>query len=251
MVARAGAIGDTPMMPATPSPPPPTLYHRWLGWHAPDLRRAAIVAAVGLAVAAALQRFVIWGLAAVAGWDAAAVAFLASSWAIILRADSAHTHQLAGREDATRGSAAVLLAGASVASLLGAGFVLRLAGQESGPPRALLVGVAGLTVVLSWAVVNTVYTLRYAHLYFGAAGAAAGGAAGAGIAFGDASGQARPTYRDFAYVAFTVGMTYQVSDTTVGDPRIRRAVLAQALLAYLFGVVIIGGSVNLIAGLLR
>jgi hypothetical protein len=54
-----------------------------------------------------------------------------------------------------------------------------------------------------------------------------------------------------AYVAFTIGMTYQVSDTTVRDPRIRRAVLSHALLSYLFGVVIIGGSVNLIAGLLR
>jgi hypothetical protein len=55
----------------------------------------------------------------------------------------------------------------------------------------------------------------------------------------------------FAYVAFTIGMTYQVSDTTVRDRRIRRAVLSHALLSYVFGVVIIGGSVNLIAGLLR
>ena len=99
-----------------------------------------------------------------------------------------------------------------------------------------------MTVVLSWIVVNTVYTLHYAHRDFGATAP--------GIGF-DAAGQERPTYRDFAYVAFTIGMTYQVSDTTVRDPRIRRAVLSQALLSYVFGVVIIGGSVNLIAGLLR
>ncbi len=91
--------------------------------------------------------------------------------------------------------------------------------------------------------VNTVYTLRYAHLHFGARAT--------GIAFGDSAGQERPTYRDFAYVAFTIGMTYQVSDTTVRDPRIRRTVLSHALVSYLFGVVIVGGSVNLIAGLLR
>jgi len=244
-MASAGAIGDTPAMPSTPSTPPPTLYHRSVGWHAPALRRAAIVTTIGLAVAAVLGRLVPWGLAAVAGWDAAALTFLAISWAIILRADSAHTHQLAVREDETKGSATLLLVAASVASLLGAGFALRLAGQHSGPLRALLIGVAGLTVVLSWAVINTVYTLRYADLHFGAAGA--------GIAFGEAgaSGQAGPTYRDFAYVAFTIGMTYQVSDTTLRAPRIRRAVLAHALLAYLFGVVIVGGSVNLVAGLLR
>ncbi len=59
------------------------------------------------------------------------------------------------------------------------------------------------------------------------------------------------TWEFFAYVAFTIGMTYQVSDTTVRNPRIRRAVLSHALLSYLFGVVIIGGAVNLIAGLVR
>jgi uncharacterized membrane protein len=103
--------------------------------------------------------------------------------------------------------------------------------------------VAVVTVLLSWTVVNTVYTLRHAHLHFGSPAL--------GIAFGDSAGQERPTYRDFAYVAFTIGMTYQVSDTTVRNPRIRRTVLSHALLSYVFGVVIVGGSVNLIAGLIR
>jgi uncharacterized membrane protein len=222
--------------------PPPTLYHRWLGWHAPALRRALAVAAIGLVVVAVLWRFLNLGLAVVAGWDAAALTFLLIIWAMILRADSSHAARLATREDETRGSAALLLIGASVASLLGVGFALDLAGRAGGPRRLLLIGVAVLTVVLSWTVVNTVYTLRYADLHFGSRAA--------GIAFGDAAG-ARPTYRDFAYVAFTIGMCYQVSDTTVRDPRIRRTVLSHALLSYLFGVVIVGGSVNLVAGLLR
>jgi uncharacterized membrane protein len=96
--------------------------------------------------------------------------------------------------------------------------------------------------VLSWTVVNTVYTLRNAHLYFGST---------AGIAFGDSAEPARPNYRDFAYVAFTIGMTYQVSDTAIRDPRIRRTVLTHALLSYVFGVVIVAGAINLIAGLVR
>jgi uncharacterized membrane protein len=186
---------------------------------------------------------VTWELAVLTGWDVAALTFLMSIWPIILRADSSNAEQWARREDETRGSATLLLLGASVASLLGVGFVISLAGRESGPSRALLVGVAVLTVVLSWTVVNTVYTLRYADLHFGSRAV--------GIAFGDSAGQERPTYRDFAYVAFTIGMCYQVSDTTVRDSRIRRTVLFHALLSYLFGVVIVGGSVNLIAGLLR
>ncbi len=239
-MACGDTIGNTPTMTAIP---PPTLYHRWMGWHAPSMRRAVAVTAIGLAVAVVLLRFVPSEMAVVAGWDAAALAFLLSIWPIILRADSPLAEQLATREDETRGSALVLLVGASVTSLLGAGLTLSLAGHQSGPRRVLLIGVAVLTVVVSWTVVNTVYTLRYADLHFRSRAA--------GIAFGDSVGQEGPTYRDFAYVAFTIGMCYQVSDTTVRDPRIRRTVLSHALLSYLFGVVIVGGSVNLIAGLVR
>jgi uncharacterized membrane protein len=223
--------------------PPPTRYHRWLGWYAPAMRRAVIVSSIGLLVVVALLPILPWQAAVVTGWDAAALTYLSSIWPIILRADSAQAEQLATREDETRSSATVLLLAASVASLLGVGGALSLAGRQSGPPRVLFIGLAVVTVLLSWTVVNTVYTLHYAHRDFGSTAP--------GIAFGDAAGQERPTYRDFAYVAFTIGMTYQVSDTTVGDPRIRRAVLSHALLSYVFGVVIIGGSVNLIAGLLR
>jgi uncharacterized membrane protein len=239
-MAGRDAIGHTPTM--TDSPPP-TRYHRWLGWYAPAMRRAALVSSIGLLVVVVLGWFLPWGLALVAGWDAAALTFLVSIWPIILRADGPHAAQLATREDETRSSAAVLLLGASVASLLGVVFALDLAGRQAGPLRVLLVVVAILTVVLSWTVVNTVYTLRYADLHFRSGGA--------GIAFGDADGQEQPTYRDFAYVAFTIGMCYQVSDTTVRDRRIRSTVLSHAFLSYLFGVVIVAGSVNLIAGLLH
>jgi uncharacterized membrane protein len=207
------------------------------------MRRTVVVTCIGLLVALVLVWSVSWELAVIAGWDAAAFTFLVIVWPIIMGADSSHAAQLATREDESRRSAALLLIGASVASLLGAGFVLDLAGQHSGPPRLLNIGVAVLTVVLSWTVVNTVYTLRYADLHYRSGGV--------GIAFGETAGQERPTYRDFAYVAFTIGMTYQVSDTTVADPRIRRTVLGHAFVSYLFGVVIVGGTVNLIAGLLR
>jgi uncharacterized membrane protein len=114
--------------------PPPTLYHRWMGWHAPALRRVAILACIGLAVALVLLSSLPWESAVVAGWDAAALTYLISIWPIILRANSAQAEQLATREDETRGSATVLLLTASVASLLGVGGALGLAGRESGLP---------------------------------------------------------------------------------------------------------------------
>lgn len=223
--------------------PAPTLYHRWLGWHALAMRRAITVLAAGLIVTVVLLPFVTWGLALAGGWDAAALAFLATIWPVIIRADSARAAQLAAREDQTEGSARTLLLGASVASLLGAGFSLHLAGHHSGALRVLLIGVAVLTVVLSWTLINTVYTLRYADQHFRSGPG--------GIEFGTGDAPQHPSYRDFAYVAFTIGMTYQVSDTTLRDPRIRRTVLAHAILSYVFGVVIVAGSVNLISGLFR
>ena len=126
------------------------------------MRRAITVLIAGLIVAIVLLSFTTWGLALVGGWNAGAVTFLLTTWLIIIRADSSRAPQLAAREDQTEGSARVLLVGASVASLLGAGYALHLAGQKGGAPRMLLIGAAVLTVVLSWAVINTVYTLRYA-----------------------------------------------------------------------------------------
>jgi len=60
-----------------------------------------------------------------------------------------------------------------------------------------------------------------------------------------------PDYQDFAYVGFTVGMTFQVSDTDVKAQTIRRTVLRHAPLSYLFGAVILAVIINVIAGLLR
>ena len=222
--------------------PPSTLYHRSMGWHAPAMRRALIVTTIGFIVALILAPFVPWPLALTGGWMAAALAFLVTVGQIILDADGRHTRMLATREDETHLSAAVLLITASLASLLGVAYAVSLAGHAEGATRLALTAVAVVTLVLSWAVINTIYTLRYAHLEFAAADA--------GIAITEPPGE-YPSYRDFAYVAFTIGMTYQVSDTTLRDRRTRATVLGHAVIAYLFGVFIIAGAINLIAGLVR
>jgi uncharacterized membrane protein len=225
--------------------PQRTLYHRSLGWHAPEMRRAVVVMALGVLAAGALLPGGNPEVAAVGGWDVAALAFLVAVWRIVLGADGEHTRHLARREDETRTSARALLVAASLASLVGVGAALSLAGDRTGPRQVALIAFAVLTVVVSWTVVNTLYTLRYADLHFSSP---------TGIDFGDPAddaGAAAPCYRDFAYLAFTIGMTYQVSDTALRDTRIRRSVLAHALLSYLFGVVIVSGTVSLIAGLVR
>lgn len=218
--------------------PAKSLYHRVVGWHAPAMRRAVIVVGIGLVVTLVLLALTPWELAVLGGWDAAAAAFLLAVWPTILRASGTQVATLSAREDEGRADAAVLLVVAGVASLLGAGFALGLAGRSEGAARLLLIGAAVLTVTLSWTLINTVYTLRYAHLHY------ASGTGGVDFGSDDAD------YRDFAYLAFTIGMTYQVSDTTLRDRRIRRTVLTHAVVSYLFGVVIVAGTVSLIAGLL-
>jgi uncharacterized membrane protein len=99
-----------------------------------------------------------------------------------------------------------------------------------------MLGVA--SVICAWAVLHTVFTLKYARQYYRDAVG--------GLGFNQ---DEPPGYRDFAYVAFTIGMTFQVSDTDIQHPRMRSLVLGHALMAYLFGAVIIAVTVNLLAGL--
>jgi uncharacterized membrane protein len=200
---------------------------------------AGAVGAVGVVVMGLLAG---WEFAALVGWDVMAIVLVAWTWITIWNRDATQTARLSVREEPARALADLLLVGASVASLVGVGFVIVAGGNSKGLGKGLLVGLAILTVVVSWAVVHTTYTLRYARLFYA-------GRQG-GVDFHQNAGE-HPQYSDFAYLAFTIGMTFQVSDTEVNSTLMRRTVLRQALLAYLFGVVIIAIMINLVAGLTK
>jgi uncharacterized membrane protein len=231
------------MSEVTSTLPDRTVYHRWVGWHAPALRRFFVALVLGAVVAALLAFVASWQVAVLCGWDAAALSVLLAVRPMLARADGDQTRRLSMRQDETRSTARLLVLGASVASLFSVAFVLGQAGRESGGVRLALIALATITVIVSWTLVNTVFTLRYAHLYFSGSTEA--------IEFGQLEDDPRPDYRDFAYLAFTIGMTYQVSDTTLRDRGLRRAVLVHALLSYVFGVVIVAAGINLIAGLVQ
>jgi uncharacterized membrane protein len=183
-----------------------------------------------------------WKFAALVGWDVMAAVFVVWIWVLIWPRGPGDTAKHAVREDPARPIADLLLVGASVASLVGVGFVIAAGGNSKGVEKAALVAFAVVTVFLSWAVVHTTYTLRYARLFYA-------GTSGGLNFHQDADGQ--PQYSDFAYLSFTVGMTFQVSDTEVNSAVMRATILRQALLAYLFGVVIIAIVINLVAGLTK
>jgi uncharacterized membrane protein len=183
-----------------------------------------------------------WKFAAILGWDVMAFVVVVSTWLVTWRRDAAATAELAVREDPARPIADLLLIGASLASLVGVGFIVVAGGNSKGLDKGLLVTFAIATVVVSWAVVHVTYTLRYARLFYG-------GTRG-GVDFHQQAGEL-PQYSDFAYLAFTIGMTFQVSDTDVNTKVIRATVLRHAVLSYLFGVVIIAVMINLVAGLAK
>jgi uncharacterized membrane protein len=214
-----------------------------MGWRAPALRRVLLALAIGLVVTVVLLVFVSWPFAVIIGWDTVALLFSATEWSTLLRASGRETEMHALREDETRGAASFLLAAAAITSLLAVGFTLNLAGHKQGAMRVSLIALSTLTVTLSWIVINTLFTLRYARLHYSVTPGA--------IDFGESEGDDPPSYRDFAYVAFTIGMTYQVSDTTLRRSIVRHTALVHALLSYVFGVVIVAASINLIADLIR
>jgi uncharacterized membrane protein len=220
--------------------PTPTPYHRILGTHAPALNRLLAGLLIGVVVAIVLAFFVAWQLAVLAAWITTCAVILAVIWHEIYGASAARTRDLATKNDETRSTARLLVNLSCIGSLVGVGFALHRANERTGGSELALVGVALLTVVLSWTLVNTVFTLHYAHLYYTEPHG--------GVEFGDDEGP--PDYRDFAYLAFTIGMCYQVSDTSLSTRHMRHTALRQGIIAYIFGVVIVATTINIIAGFL-
>jgi uncharacterized membrane protein len=202
--------------------------------------RVSVAAVAGVCAGFLVARPGSWQIGTLAGWDVAAGVYVVWTWATVWHRDAAATARLALREDPGRPIADALLVVASMASVLAIGLAIT-AGRSPGPQtRDLHAALAVASVALSWTAVQTVFTLHYARLYYSHP---AGGI--------DFNQEAPPRYSDFAYLAFTIGMTFQVSDTDLQSAVLRATALRQALLSYLLGAVILASAINLVAGLLR
>ena len=169
------------------------------------------------------------------GWDALALTYTVWTWSVIWRYDASQTASHAEYEEPGRQAVFALILSGALASLVGVGVLLAKARPDHFASVAPSVGVA--SVVISWVAVHTLYALTYARLYFAEKPVG-------GIDFNSTS---PPRYSDFAYVAYTVGMSFAISDTNLTSSRMRAAALKHALLSYLFGSVIVASVVNLIA----
>ena len=174
------------------------------------------------------------------GWDILALGYGSWVWATVWRLDPESAEADAKREDPSRDQADLVVLGAAIASLIAVGVVLLGAGGASGDLKYVEAGLALFSVFVSWTLIHTVFTLKYARLYYS-------GTPG-GIDFNEAGA---PDYADFAYLSFTIGMTFQVSDTNIESKQIRRTALRHAWLSFPLGAVIIATSINLVSGLAK
>lgn len=197
----------------------------------------ALVLGVAAGVLVGVQRHE-WHYAPAVGWIVAAGVYLVWTWTLLLgmNAEKTLTHVRKRREDGTAGISHLVVLISSVAGLAGVGYLLAATDGGQRHLGEALIGV--LSVVASWFAIHTTFTLRYALLYYGDDAAEP-------ISYHEGS-EYRPCYRDFAYLAFTVGMTYQVSDTDLGSARIRGSVLTQALVSFLLGAVVLASTINLV-----
>jgi len=196
----------------------------------------AVVAGVVVAVGLAFPLGIVAGL--LAGW--AVFAGTMALWAVVLvwPMDAAQTRDHATDEDPGRDVSRVVAVVGSLASLGAVAFVLLQTRAMTLPGSLLLAAIAVLAVAASWTLVQVDYLLRYARVYYREPVG--------GIQFNQ---DEPPMYTDFAYFSLGLGMTYQVADTNVGTNEIRRMVIAQTLLSYLFGAVILATVINLVTGL--
>ena len=225
------------MLPAESSAP--RLGERLVGPTARASTRLAVAVAAGLAVGAVASSWSAWQLSLLLGWNGFSACFLLPAWWLILGSNSDRTAAIATIEDESRRAAGLVLLLASTASLLAVAVGLVKANQVDGVEEVLLAVTAVLAIVGAWATVNTYFAFHYAKLYYEVPVG--------GIDFG---GEV-PDYMDFVYVSFTIGMTYQVSDTTIQDRVIRRSITRHALMSYLFGTGIIATTINIVASFFR
>ena len=202
------------------------------------LARSFVALAVGVALGLVVGPFLGWAAALLAGWSGFAVTSVIWVAVLIWPMDAAQTRSHATREDPGRSLSRLAALIGSVASLGAVTVVLIQTQNTSELESYLLAAIAVLSVAASWALIQVDYMLRVANMYYADP---AGGI--------DFNQEADPSYTDFAYFSLGVGMGYQVGDSAVRTNEIRRLVIAQSLLAYLFGAVIIGTVVNLVIDL--
>jgi len=199
--------------------------------------KAGVGAIVGAVVAVIAALLGVPDLSPLLGWAIAAGVFLVWAWSAAWPADPERTRALARHEDRSRKLVDVLVIAATFLSLVLVLFAL-VRSQQKDPVGSAAAILAVVGVVAAWTVVNTVYAFKYARMYY----------IDDSHRF-DFDQDEDPSYSDFAYTAFSIGMAYNAGNITQSSTPSRRIALGHALLSYFFGTFVVAVAINLITGL--
>ena len=192
-------------------------------------------AVLGVGWAIAMPR-IGWSQGLLAGFDVAAVLFIAS-YATTFRYDAKLLREAAERNDANR--AVLLVVSFLLSAVIMAAMVGELSAAETlGTIDKLLLAVS---LVLVWTFANAVYTLHYAHLFYTSAD---GGKDSAGLIF---PGTKEPLMSDFVYFAYTLGVAVQTADVDITSPHIRKVVTAHCVAGFFFNLGVLALTINVLA----
>jgi uncharacterized membrane protein len=178
-----------------------------------------------------------WARGLMTSFDIAAIIYLISILPVLSQHGAEAMRKHAEENDANR-AVLLVITGVVMIAILTAVFSELAVKGGGGPPKGLIVG----TLAVAWVYSNTVYALHYAHLYYreGSEG---------GLDFSgpeDDDPDTGPEYSDFIYFSYTLGMTFQTSDTAVNSRHMRKIVTAHSLAAFVFNIGVLAFSINVL-----
>jgi uncharacterized membrane protein len=182
-----------------------------------------------------------WKLTATLLWNIFAITFLVTSWIIFFTRPVPDIIKQANKDDGSKVFVMTSIVLTSCASLLTV-LLLVISGNQDNNIFVILLSVTGMLV--SWAIVHTIFTFHYAHLYYQKQKDDT--AVKEALNFPN---EKKPDYLDFAYFSFVIGMTFQVSDVEILSRRLRRTALVHGLLSFALNTFVVALTINLIAGL--
>ena len=183
---------------------------------------------------------------ALACWIGCALTVIVLNWIIIISSHPLEVKKTAKLQDSSRTFLFVFIITAALVSLVAIVFLLKSTKGVSETVKNEHILLAITAVVISWWLVHTIFTLRYAHMFYDTDTDDGRKKPGGGLDFPDTK---QPDYLDFVYFGFVVGMTFQVSDVVITDRKIRRLCLVHGLISFAFNTIIVALSINVISGL--
>lgn len=195
----------------------------------------------GLAAAALLPASFDGILRLTVGWNLFVYLFIAQVFALFAGASASELRRHYEEADAAASVILVLVTAAALVSLAAIVQLLATVKHLDPATRDVHLALALLTVLGSWMVVPTMFALHYTDLFYSSAPDQ--------LPLGFPEGKTQPVFWDFVYFSFTIAAASQTADVATRSVAMRRVVVWQSVLAFIFNAAVFGLAVNVSAGL--